>query len=140
MAELRIGEVAARSGIATSAIRYYESEGLIPSPGRHNGRRVYDDSIVDHLALIDLAKHAGFTVAEIRQLLSGFARRTPPGKRWQALTKAKMAELDERIAEAERMKDVLQALQRCRCPTLEACGRTLCSRRDEKAAAGCCDA
>jgi MerR family redox-sensitive transcriptional activator SoxR len=133
MAELRIGEVAARSGIATSAIRYYESEGLIPRPARISGQRVYEESIVDRLGLIDLAKRAGFTVAEIKKLLAGFSRRTPPGERWRKMTRAKLDELDERIAEAERMKRVLRAVERCQCPTLSDCGRALKMRSPARA-------
>jgi len=125
MAELRIGEVAARSGIAASAIRYYEGEGLIPRAARRNGWRVYDESIVELLGLIDLAKRAGFSVAEAKKLLAGFSKRTPPGQRWRSLTRAKMAQLDDRIAEAERMKGVLRVIMRCRCPTVADCGRAL---------------
>ncbi len=125
MAELRIGEVSERSGIAASAIRYYEGEGLIPKPDRRNGLRVYNESILDQLALIGLTKRAGFTVAETRKLLAGFSRKTPPGERWRALARAKNAELDERIAEAERMKRVLRTVTRCRCPTLADCGRAM---------------
>ena len=69
MAELGIGEVARRAGIATSALRYYESEGLIPLAERRGGRRVYDASILLRLTLIELAKNAGFTIAEIKRLL-----------------------------------------------------------------------
>jgi MerR family redox-sensitive transcriptional activator SoxR len=126
---LRIGEVAERSGIAASAIRYYESEGLLPRPDRRNGRRVYDEAIVDQLGLIDLAKAAGFSMAEIKKLVVGFSRRSPPGERWRALTQAKMAELDERIAEAERMKGVLRVVMRCHCPTLADCSRAMRSSR-----------
>lgn len=125
MTELRIGEVAARSGIASSAVRYYESEGLLPPPLRRNGQRVYDESIVDRLGLIELAKSAGFTLAEIRRLVVAFGRNTPPGQRWRELAQAKLVQLDERIAEAERMKDVLLVVMGCRCPTLEDCSRAL---------------
>ena len=85
MAKLRIGEVAERSGIAASALRYYEREGLLPRAARRGGARVYEDSIFDRLALIEVAKAAGFSVAEIKRLLSGFARKTPPGERWRTL-------------------------------------------------------
>ena len=129
MTQLRIGEVAARSGVASSAIRYYESEGLLPPPPRRSGRRVYDESTVDRLALIALAKSAGFTVAEIKQLVAAFRRRRPPSQRWRQLTRAKLAELDERIAEAERMKDVLRVVMACRCPTLEDCSRAFDGER-----------
>jgi DNA-binding transcriptional MerR regulator len=125
MSELSIGEVALRAGIATSAIRYYEAEGLIPPAPRRGGRRVYDASMVDRLALIAVAKQAGFTVAEIKRLFGGFARRAPPGERWRSLAERKLAELDQRIAEAERMKRVLRVVMRCECPTFEDCARAL---------------
>ncbi len=125
MAELRIGEVAERSGIAASAIRFYEAECLIPKPDRLNGQRVYPETVLDQLAMIDLAKRAGFTVAEIKQLVAGFGLRTPPRERWRVLTGAKRAELDQRIAEAQRMKTVLELVARCRCPTLEDCAKAM---------------
>ena len=122
---LRIGQVAERAGIAASAIRYYEDEGLLPRPDRRNGRRVYDESVVGRLRIIHLAKSAGFTVAEVKQLLGGFARRTPPGERWRALAERKRVELDERIGEAERMKHLLRTVMRCECPSFEDCSRAL---------------
>ena len=122
---LSIGEVAERAGIAASAIRYYEREGLLPRAGRRGGKRVYDEAILDRLALIGVAKGAGFTVAEIQTLLRGFARRTPPGARWRALAERKLEELDARLAEVERMKRVLETVTRCECPTLEECSRAL---------------
>lgn len=125
MSELAIGEVAARCGIAASAIRYYEKEGLLRKAERKSGRRVFDESVLDALALIELAKSAGFTVSEIKKLLSGFARRAPPSERWRALTRNKLAELDLRIAEAERMKNVLQTITHCHCPTMDDCGRAI---------------
>ncbi len=118
---LRIGEVAQRAGIATSAIRYYEREGLIPKADRFGNARVYGADILDRLALIALAKSAGFTIAETRQLLRGVSRRTPPGPRWRAQAEKKLAEVEERLAEAERMRVVLHMLMRCECPTFEDC-------------------
>jgi MerR family redox-sensitive transcriptional activator SoxR len=127
--EIGIGEVARRAGLATSAIRYWEREGLIPRARRRGGRRVYDASVADRLALIRLAKAAGFTVAEIRRLLGGFGRRTPPGERWRRLARGKLAELEHRIEEAQRMKRVLRAVARCECPTFEDCARGMESAR-----------
>jgi MerR family redox-sensitive transcriptional activator SoxR len=125
MKSLSIGQVAERAGIAASAIRYYEAEGLLPRAERRNGRRVYDETVVERLAIIHLAKGAGFTVAEVKRLLGGFARKTPPGERWRALAERKRAELDERIAEAERMKRLLQVVMRCKCPTFTDCSRAM---------------
>ncbi len=122
---LSIGKVAERAGVAASALRYYEREGLIPIADRRGGKRVYADDVFDRLALIQVAKSAGFTVAEIKTLLSGFARRTPPGQRWRKLAQRKLAELEARSAEVERMKRVLKAVTRCKCPTLEECSRAI---------------
>ena len=122
---LTIGEVAERSGVAASALRYYEREGLIPRADRRGGKRVWRDDVLDRLALIAVAKAAGFTVAEIQTLLAGLARRAPPGARWRALAARKLGELEARRAEVERMKRVLEALSRCECPTLEDCSRAI---------------
>ena len=92
---------------------------------RRGGKRVYADDILDRLALIAAAKSAGFTLAEVRGLLGGFSRRTPPGERWRTLAERKRLELDRRLAELERMKRALDAATRCECPTLEACSRAL---------------
>ena len=132
MPELRIGEVAKRSGVAASAIRFYESQGLLPLPLRRSGRRVYDESALDRLRLIHFAKRAGFTVAEIKRLFSGFGRKTPPSERWRVMTEAKLVELDERIAEAERMKTVLQMVMHCHCPSLDDCSRAMRSSETEE--------
>ena len=122
---LTIGEVAQRSGVAASALRYYEREGVIPKADRRGGKRVYGEEILDRLTIIGVAKSAGFTVAEIKTLLSGFARRTPPGVRWRKLAETKLTELESRIAEVERMKRVLEAVTSCECPTLEECSRAM---------------
>ncbi|MEN8158531.1 MAG: MerR family transcriptional regulator [Myxococcota bacterium] len=125
MAEIGIGEVARRAGLASSAIRYYESEGLIPRADRRGGKRVYDEGVLLRLAIIDLAKRAGFTIAEIRQLLGGFARRTPPGVRWRRLAEGKLRELEARIAEARRMQALLEVVTRCECPSFDDCARAI---------------
>ncbi len=123
--DLSIGRVAERAGIASSAIRYYESEGLLPTAARRSGRRVYDEAVFDRLGFIKLAKRAGFTVAETRQLLRGFTRKTPPAARWRALAAAKLEELQCRVDEAQRMQRVLRALSACECPSFDDCGRAL---------------
>lgn len=131
MAELSIGKVAGRAGIAASAIRYYEAEGLIPRADRRSGRRVYGEEILERLALIDLAKRAGFSVAEIKRLLGGFTRRTPPGERWRSMAARKIEELDARIEEAQRMKRVLGVVTGCECPSFDDCSRAMLSDRWE---------
>jgi len=122
----RIGEVAQRAGIATSAIRYYEKEGLILKADRQGNARVYGADIFDRLALIQLAKKAGFTIAETRELVRGISRSTSPGPRLQAMARKKLLEVEERISEAERMRGVLEKMTRCECPTFEECTRAGC--------------
>jgi MerR family transcriptional regulator, redox-sensitive transcriptional activator SoxR len=119
---LTIGEAARRAGVRASALRYYESVGLLPVPRRVNGRRRYDAEILRILAVIRLAKQAGFTVAETRTLLHGFSARTPPSARWRTLARRKLAEVDALIARAERMKRVLATVLECECPRLSDCG------------------
>ncbi len=125
MAQLGIGEVARRTGLASSAIRYYEGEGLIPPAARRGGRRVYGEAVLLRLSIIALAKRAGFTIAEIRQLLGGFARRTPPGVRWRRLAEGKLRELAARIEEARRMQALLEVVVRCECPSFDDCARAI---------------
>jgi MerR family redox-sensitive transcriptional activator SoxR len=116
-----IGEVAARAGLKRSAIRYYEQIGLLPKAPRMSGRRRYDASVLTRLSIIDLAQRAGFTLAETRTLLHGFAPQAPPSERWQALARDKLAELDALIERATGMKRLLQQGLRCGCPSLQEC-------------------
>ncbi|ODC03204.1 MerR family transcriptional regulator [Terasakiispira papahanaumokuakeensis] len=69
MKVLDIGEVAALSGFKTSALRYYEAQGLISPLGRHGLRRQYADSVLQTLSLIALGRHAGFSLDDIREML-----------------------------------------------------------------------
>jgi MerR family transcriptional regulator, redox-sensitive transcriptional activator SoxR len=121
MEELAIGEVARRAGIQASALRYYESIGLMPAPKRVNGRRRYNERTIQLLRVVQLAQHAGFTVAEIQTLLHGFAPETPPAARWQPLARQKLLELDALIARAQQMKRVLETGLNCGCLQIEDC-------------------
>lgn len=121
MADFSIGEVAQQVGLQSSALRYYERIGLLPKPKRINGRRRYDESIFQHLAVLQLAKKAGFTIEEIQTLFYGFTPDTPPAARWRALAEDKMAELDTLIAQAQQMKHFLTGGLRCNCLRLEDC-------------------
>ena len=130
MEDLAIGDVARRTGIRPSALRYYESIGLLPAPKRVNGRRRYDASAVQMLNVVQLAQAAGFTIAEIQTLLHGFAPDTPPAERWQPLARQKLYELDAQIARAQQMKRVLEKGLTCGCLRLEDCAIVLTE--------GCC--
>ncbi len=130
MEELAIGEVAQRAGIRPSALRYYESIGLLPAPKRVSGQRRYTEGTVQLLKVVKLAQEAGFTVAEIQTLLHGFAPDTPPAARWQPLARQKLQELDALIARTQMMKKILETGLNCGCLRLEDCAIVL-----EK---GCC--
>lgn len=118
---MTIGEVAKATGFAASAIRYYEQEGLLPKAARIGGRRQYDPSIVERLALVDRARACGFTLPETRRLFSGFREGTPPSERWRLLAERKIAELEELERKIAAMKAMLQ--RPCRCADLDECGR-----------------
>jgi MerR family redox-sensitive transcriptional activator SoxR len=137
MEELTIGEVARRAGMRTSALRYYESIGLLPAPRRVNGRRRYDASVIELLGVIHLAQQAGFTMAEIQTLFHGFGFETPPVERWRPLAERKLGEVQALIARAQHMQRILEDLLRCGCLRLEECGIDV-SRyvRNEPAPAG----
>src|ERR1700690_541131 len=82
---MTIGQVAEESGFAASAIRYYEQIGVLPRPVRAGGRRQYDRSILERLAVLERAKACGLSLAEMRQLFYGFREGTPPSERWRTL-------------------------------------------------------
>lgn len=120
---LSIGAVARQAGMRASALRYYEQAGLLPAPRRVSGRRRYEAGVFEVLDLIRLAQRAGFTIQEVRTLMHGFRQSTPASERWRRMSERKIAELSERIAEAERMRDLLARLNECDCDTLGECVR-----------------
>ena len=118
-----IGELARRTGTATSALRYYESIGLLPAPERHGGRRVYREDALDRIAFIRFAQVCGFQLDEIGVLLRVDKQQTTLSARLRNLATKKMKEVDELIATAQGMKRFLEATLACRCITAEECGR-----------------
>jgi MerR family transcriptional regulator, redox-sensitive transcriptional activator SoxR len=122
---MSIGQVASRAGVRPSALRYYESVGLLPPPERKNSRRRYDGEVLrevlDRLAVVRVAQQAGFTISEIRMLLDGFAEDTPPSERWRVLAQAKLPEVEALVERALGMKDLLERGLRCECLRLEEC-------------------
>ncbi len=118
---MRIGEVSRRTGHDPSKLRYWEAVGLLPPPPRVAGKREYPPDVVERIAVIDLARKAGFALDEIRELLDGIATGVAPGKQWAALVERKRPEVDELIARAQAMRRLLDQLAACTCPTLEDC-------------------
>ncbi len=113
---LTIGKLAARSGTAAETIRYYERLGLLPKPERLScGYRVYREEDVRRLTFIRRAKALGFTLAEIGELLALSADETVDCGAIRAQARAKIAEIDRRIADLMRMREGLEKLARY-CP------------------------
>jgi len=119
--QLTIGDVAREAGLRTSAVRYYESVGLLPPPKRVNGQRRFDRDIVRLLGTVRFAQQAGFTVAEIHTLFHGFGADVPPSARWRKLATRKLEELDALVVRVERMRHALQSAMRCGCLRIEDC-------------------
>lgn len=124
-ATMPIGEVARRAGLATSAIRYYEREGLLPRATRASGRRRYGPEVLERLMLIALAKRAGFTLQEVRILLGGMGGGPRATRRLATLAQHKLPEIDASIQRLQEVRRLLQAAARCECPTLSACMRRI---------------
>ena len=121
MAEMRIGEVAERAGVRSSAVRYYESVGLLPQARRERGQRRYGPDVLLRLAGIRVAQQAGFKVSEIRQLFCGFAEDASPSQRWADLAREKLVEIEDLIHRAHEMKRLLKEGIRCGCSSLDEC-------------------
>jgi MerR family redox-sensitive transcriptional activator SoxR len=123
-----IGDVARRSGLPASTLRFYERVGLLPAPARLSKRRCYDASIFGRIRIVQIARSAGFSVEEIKKFVSGFPAGTRPSARWQALALRKARELDELIAGAKAMKAALESNFKCGCTTLDVCSDHLAGR------------
>ncbi len=118
---LSIGDVSRETGIAPSAIRFYESQGLIAANGRSSGRRTFDRDSIDALKVIRMARELGFTLGDIRLLLTGFSSDTPPNVRWRELAQRKLREVNDVLGRATAMKGLLEKGLRCDCITVHDC-------------------
>jgi MerR family transcriptional regulator, redox-sensitive transcriptional activator SoxR len=121
MKTLSIGEVARRTGVRTSALRYYEEAGILPAPARMSGRRVYDDDMVRRIDVLRFAQQAGFTLDEIKTLFHGFGSSTPLSARWQKLAREKLKELDALTERVRLMRRALEIGLKCGCVRIEDC-------------------
>jgi MerR family redox-sensitive transcriptional activator SoxR len=122
---MTIGEVAKKTGLRASAIRFYERAGLLPKPVRSFGRRRYDDRIFDRIAVLERAKACGFTLTEIGILFHDQGRHS---MKWRRIAEKKIAELDTALERIAAMKDLLR--RSCQCATADECGR--CIRESKK--------
>lgn len=94
---------------------------MLKAPRRVSGKRRYDRESLQQIEMVALAKRAGFTLAEIRIILSGISGKKPPSEVWRVLASDKLPEVEQTLAEARAMKRVLEAGLRCECLSLEDC-------------------
>jgi len=119
---LTIGELAARSGVATSALRYYEERGLIHSERTGARHRRYPRAVVRRVAFIVFAQKVGLSLEEIRQELAKLpADRVPNRRDWNRLSATWQRRIDERIAELQRLRGSLTECIGCGCLSLSRC-------------------
>ena len=121
MEELTISEVARRSGVRATTIRYYESISVLPEPRRSSGQRRYDPAVIERLAFIQVAQRLGFSLAEIVLLFDQGRAAAPLSERWQALAREKLADVDRLIRHAREVRQTLLSGLRCGCPNLDEC-------------------
>lgn len=118
---LTITEVAREAGVRPSTLRYYESIGLLPDPARVGGRRRYEPGVLQRLAVIQTARSAGFSLAELRVLFDEILTGDAPGAQWHELIHSKRDELDALLRNVLHMKALLDDIMQCDDPTLVDC-------------------
>jgi MerR family redox-sensitive transcriptional activator SoxR len=120
--ELTIGVVAERAGVATSALRYYETEGLIHATRTPSGQRRFSRDTLRRVSFIRVAQQVGLSLDEIRTALHSLPdRRTPTEKDWHRLSASWRPRLDAQIGMLERLRDRLDGCIGCGCLSLSFC-------------------
>jgi MerR family redox-sensitive transcriptional activator SoxR len=119
---LSVGEVAARSGVAVSAIHFYESRGLIASVRSSGNQRRYGRDVLRRVAVIKVAQRIGISLTSIQEALATLPQgRTPTAADWNRLSARWRDELDERIGRLTRLRDQLSDCIGCGCLSIEVC-------------------
>lgn len=135
MTPLTIGQLAERAGVATSAIRYYEAQGLVSSVRTTGNQRRYEQSALRRIAFIRTAQRVGLSLDEIGAALATLPDgRVPTRTDWARLSAAWRPRLDEQIERIERLRDQLDSCIGCGCLSLKSCA--LSNPDDEAASAG----
>lgn len=133
--ELSVGEVAARSGVAVSAIHFYETKGLITSWRNGANQRRYPREALRRVGIIKVAQRLGIPLASIKSALDSLPKgRTPTDQDWRRLSARWHADLDERIVKLTRLRDQLTGCIGCGCLSMKDC--PLRNPWDELAAQG----
>ncbi len=118
---LSIGQVAARAGLRTSHIRYYERVGVLPAPERRSGQRRYGEEVLHRLAIIDVAQRAGFSLDEIRELTGPPRDGHHAGERLREFAERKLPDIDALIQRAKAVERWLNLAATCDCATVDVC-------------------
>ena len=121
MALISIGQLASKSEVNASTLRYYESVGLLPIPQRINGQRRYDDTLIDRISFIKIAQQTGFTIQEIALLLEGFKSTESITEQWERMAEQKRRELEQRKNQIQSMIQILENGLQCKCLTWSEC-------------------
>lgn len=120
---LTIGEAAARAGLATSALRFYEAEGLIQSERTAGNQRRFRRHELRRIALIRAAQSLGLTLHEVAEALDSLPERRAPSKAdWERLAREWRTTIEERIAALQRLRDEVSSCIGCGCLSLQSCG------------------
>lgn len=119
---LTVGQVAARSGVAVTALHFYEAKGLIKSTRNQGNQRRYPREVLRRVALIKVAQRLGIPLAEIGQALGALPDdRAPTAADWKILSEQWSRDLDERINQLMALRDRLNGCIGCGCLSMEAC-------------------
>jgi MerR family transcriptional regulator, redox-sensitive transcriptional activator SoxR len=133
--ELTIGELSSRSGVATSALRFYEARGLIGAHRNSGNQRRYDRATLRRVALIQAGRAAGIPLEEIRATLETLpSQRTPTRRDWERLSRGWRADIDLRIATLQALRNRLTTCIGCGCLSIDRC--SLLNPDDEAATFG----
>jgi MerR family redox-sensitive transcriptional activator SoxR len=133
--ELTIGELSGRSGVAPSALRFYEAQGLISASRTSGNQRRYDRAILRRVALIQAGRTAGIPLEQVRVALESLpADRTPTRRDWERLSRGWRKDLDRRIATLQSVRDRLTTCIGCGCLSIDRC--SLLNPEDEAAGLG----
>lgn len=120
--ELTVGEIARRSGVAVSALHFYEAKGLIHSFRNPGNQRRYPREVLRRVAIIKVAQRLGIPLAGIREALAALPEsRTPTAADWKRLSARWKADLDDRIARLTQLRDQLDGCIGCGCLSMQAC-------------------
>lgn len=132
---LTVGEVSARSGVAASALRFYEREGLVTATRSAGGQRRYPRSVLRRLAFVRAARNIGLSLEEVRAALATLpGGRTPTKADWARLSRSWRPRLDAQIEALEALRDGLDSCIGCGCLSLRRCA--LSNPQDVVAARG----